>query len=312
MTHTALQDVGGARPTVLTVGFFDGFHLGHRAVVDRVTAAARLHDARSAVVTFDPHPRTVLTGHNVPLLSTLDEKSDLLLAAGIDLVVMVPFNRMLSESTAAEFVSDVLVDRMGAIHIVVGYDHSIGKGGAGDASTISRLGHDLGFTTEIVLPQIGPNGAFSSSRIRDSLQQRGDVGLAASQLGRLYDLTGTVVRGAGRGKDLGFPTANLEPAKPLKVVPADSVYAVRVTRQANNIEYEGIMNIGVRPTLTSGSARVLEVHLLEFDENLYGENLTVRFVDRIRGEQKFDGVEALKKQIRADLEDCIRILSRLP
>ncbi|MFV1981660.1 MAG: riboflavin biosynthesis protein RibF, partial [Rhodothermia bacterium] len=262
MTHLALRDIGGARPTVLTVGFFDGVHLGHRAVVNRVTAAARRRNSRSAVVTFEPHPRTVLTGHTIPLLSTLDEKSDLLLTAGIDLVVVVPFDRMLSESTAGEFVSDILVDHIGAIHIVVGYDHSIGKGGAGNASTITQLGRDLGFTTEIILPQSGPLGAYSSSQIRGSLQHRGDVSLAASQLGRLYNLTGTVVHGDGRGKELGFPTANLELPEPAKAVPANGVYAVQVIRQGTTAEYDGIMNIGVRPTLTSGSVRVLEVHLL--------------------------------------------------
>jgi len=259
------------------------------------------------VITFEPHPRSVLTGHPVPLLTTLDEKADLLSAAGIDLVAVVPFDQVLSELTAKEFVSEILVGQVGCVHVVVGFNHSIGRGGTGSAETIANLGDNLGFSTEIVEPKTGASGAFSSSMIRKALLDRGDVSSAASNLGRFYTITGTVVRGDGRGKEFGFPTANIEISETAKVVPANGVYAVRVTRNTDGAKHDGIMNIGVRPTVTAGTVRVLEVHLLQFDEELYGESLTVSFVDRIRNERKFEGVDALRAQIQDDISACIMI-----
>jgi len=190
----------------------------------------------------------------------------------------------------------------------VGYDHSLGKGASGNAETIAELGATLGYSTEVIGPTEGSTGALSSSRIRNALHENGNVVEASRQLGRAYSLTGRVIRGDGRGKQLGFPTANLALVDPDKVVPANGVYAVRVRRPATDADHDGIMNIGVRPTLTDGHARALEVHILGFDEDIYGELLTVSFIERIRDERKFDGIDALRRQIAQDLDDCIRIL----
>ncbi|MFC2085848.1 bifunctional riboflavin kinase/FAD synthetase [Bacteroidota bacterium] len=311
MPHTLLEDVGAACPTVLTVGVFDGVHLGHRTVIQRVVAAARRLGARSCVITFEPHPQTVLAASSIPLLSTTGEKSALLMSEGIDIVVVVPFDLDLSNLSARDFISDILIHKIGLIHLIIGYDHALGKGASGNASVIVQIGKEFDFTLEIIEPQADGGRAYSSSQIREILARDGNVADAKVRLGRMYELTGKVVHGDGRGKGLGFPTANLELDHTRKLVPANGVYAVTVTREANGSQYDGIMNIGVRPTLTSGMQRVLEAHLLEFDDDLYDEMLTIHFVDRIRDERKFDGVEELTSQIQYDLADCIRLLASL-
>lgn len=307
MALTSLYDLEETLPTVLTVGFFDGVHKGHRAIIDRVIRAAQGGDARSAVLTFEPHPQVVLSGERIPLLTTLEEKAKLLTSSGVDEVIVARFDKDLARLPPERFVSEILVRKIGMVHIVIGYNHSFGRGATGNAETISTLGDKLGFETEIVGPVEGPHGTVSSSGIRDLIAKRGAVASAASQLGRLYSLNGRVVQGDGRGKELGFPTANLQLQNSEKITPSNGVYAVKVGRPAHGTDHEGVMNVGVRPTVTAGEDRVLEVHLLQFDDDLYDEILTIRFVERIRDEQKFEGVEALKRQIRQDIVDCIRI-----
>lgn len=307
MEFTSLHDLQETPPTVLTVGFFDGVHRGHRAVIDRVISAARTRGALSAVLTFEPHPQVILTGRKIPLLTTLEEKAELLGSFGVDKVIVAPFDLRLAQMAPEQFVAETLVDRIGLVHIVIGYDHSFGRGATGNAETITALGGKLGFEVEIVGPVEGEYGTISSSGIRDLIGERGDVTTAARQLGRLYNLAGRVVHGDGRGKELGFPTANLQLEDGNKIIPLRGVYAVKVNRRAHGTTHDGVMNIGVRPTVTAGETRVLEVHLLEFDDDLYDEILTIEFLERIRDEQKFEGVEALKRQIGRDIEDCIRI-----
>jgi riboflavin kinase/FMN adenylyltransferase len=305
---TSLEHLSQPQPTVLTVGFFDGVHLGHRVIIDRVVSEARQRGVRSAVLTFDPHPKTVLNGQPIDLLTTLDEKSALISEAGIDEVIVAHFDESLSKLSPRDFVTDILIDRIGLVHAVVGYDHRFGHGGAGDAQTMVELGSELGYTTEVIEPHQGAAGPHSSSSIRSALLDNGDVASAASQLGRLYSVTGRVVKGDGRGKQVGFPTANLDLENDDKIVPANGVYAVFVSRPEKETRHSGIMNIGVRPTLTSGLRRVLEAHLLRFYDDLYDELLTVEFVDRIREEHKFKGIETLRTQISKDISDCIQVL----
>jgi riboflavin kinase/FMN adenylyltransferase len=273
-----------------------------------VVRESTLRDTRSVVVTFDPHPREILGGAEVRLLTTLSEKSEALDELGIDHLVVVKFSPQLSELSPEVFLSEVMIGQIGLSHLVVGYDHAIGKGASGDPETIARIGEQLGFSTEIVGPTSGPVGNVSSSGIRNVLLETGDVRLAAEQLGRRYGLSGKVVVGDGRGRKLGFPTANLASEDGSKVVPANGVYAVTVRIDEKTApKFDGVMNIGVRPTLTDSARRVPEVHLLDFDGDLYGHVLHVSFVERVRDEKKFRGPEELRQQIQQDIVDCIAI-----
>ena len=304
-----LQDLSGPLPSVATIGFFDGVHLGHRSIIDRLVATARSGDLRSVVVTFDPHPRVVLSGSSVSLLTSVEEKTRLLQSFGVHEVVVVPFTRALSQMSPREFLEEIMIAQVGLTHLIVGYDHAIGKDASGDADTIVELGSELGFQTDVIGPTQSDRGTISSSSIRHLLTDEGDVALASRQLGRPYTLRGTVVVGDGRGRQIGFPTANLALANPDKVVPANGVYAVQVRIGGSNehSRLNGVMNVGVRPTVTSSGERVLEVHILDFERDLYGQLIEVSFIERIRAEQRFSGIDELKRQIAKDTVDCMRI-----
>ncbi len=293
--------------TVLTVGSFDGVHKGHRAVLGQVMEEAGRTGARSVVLTFDRPPRAVLADESLPLLTTVEEKARIMTNLGISQVVVIPFDHSFASLDPEEFVQSIVVDRIGAEAIVLGYDHRFGRGGTGDVDTMRSLGSRHGFDVKVVPAQTNGGTTFSSSRIRNMVAS-GSVEEAASQLDRYHSLTGEVVHGDGRGRQIGFPTANLRLEHPEKVVPANGVYAVLVHRQSTDRWRGGVMNIGYRPTVTEGTERVAEVHLLNFEGNLYGELLDVSFVKRLREERRFDGLEALVNQITADRDNCIEVL----
>lgn len=293
---------------VVTVGTFDGVHLAHRAILEYVMERARTQQGRSTVVTFDPHPRSVLQGKEVPLLTTVRERGDVLEAMGLERLVVVTFTQDFARLRPEEYVEEVLVSRVGVQEMVVGYDHHFGRGGEGDTDLLKQLGGRYGFEVDIIPPQVVDEETVSSSQIRRLLIEDGDVDAAGKRLGRPYQLEGTIVRGDGRGKQIGFPTANLVPVDARKVVPRVGVYAVQVERPSAGEQYRGMMNIGVRPTF-EGTHKQLEVHLFDFDDELYGETLRVAFVERIRDEQKFDGVDELVAQLRRDRERSEEILA---
>ena len=302
-----LENVRRDDNSVVTVGTFDGIHTGHRVLVSRVLERAAARNARSVVVTFHPHPRSIIHPGEpgIRLLTTLEERAELLSEMGIDEMVVIPFDRDFSLLGSREFIEQVLWERIGVSELVVGYDHQFGKNREGTIETVRKLGNELGFRVEVVSRQEYGEHTISSSAIRRALQEEGDVSLAARLLGRPYLLRGTVVHGDGRGRSIGFPTANILPDSPEKVIPGTGVYAVRVDTDRGG--FNGMMNIGVRPTF-HGTGETLEVHLLDFKGDLYGTAIEIRFVERIRDEKKFDRTEELVRQIERDREATRHLL----
>ncbi len=296
-----LDQVRKDRASVLTVGTFDGVHLGHQAILQYLRERARAREGISTVLSFHPHPREIVEGTPLPLLTTIEERADLMAAAGLEQLIVLPFTKEFSRLSAEAFVENVLVRGIGARKIVIGYDHAFGRDRRGNADLLRTLGARHGFTVDMAPARIVAEQAVSSRKIRQFLEEAGDVAAAATMLGRPYGLEGKVVRGAGRGRDIGFPTANIEVTHPRKAIPAQGVYAVRVRRAAKNRDTAlmGMMNIGVRPTF-EGARRTLEVHLLDLDEDLYDEILRVEFVSRMRGERRFGSKNELARQLSED------------
>ena len=305
MTHV-VRDLAALDPgrSVVTIGNFDGVHRGHQVLLRRTVALAGTHDARAVAVTFDPHPATVLRPEAAPpLLQPLTERVGRLVEAGVDVVVVLPFTRELAAMTPAGFVGEILAGPLAAVRVVVGTNFRFGAKAAGDVVTLLELGEVHGFSPEAVTLLEVDGRRISSSAIRDHLQA-GEVDWARSALGRPYQLPGEVVRGDGRGRTIGFPTANLRPDEAL-VVPGAGVYAGHA--EVDGAWLPAVTNVGVRPTF-DGRAVTVEVHLLDAEEDLYGRQLSFRFEHRLRGEQRFDGPDELVAQIAEDVRAARRRL----
>jgi riboflavin kinase/FMN adenylyltransferase len=293
------------RGTVVTVGTFDGVHRGHWEVLQEIRRRAQATGRRSVLLTFDPHPlRIVRPDHAPPLLTTPVEKKEILAESGLDYAVFLSFTPELSRYEPRRFVEEVLVGRLAVAELVIGHDHGFGRGRSGDADTLRRIGEEIGFAVDVVAPVLADGQPISSSVIRTALQG-GDPEAAARGLGRPYALHGLVVRGDGRGRKLGFPTANLAVASSEKLIPASGIYAVRgVTRGGT---FDGALHLGPRPTFR-GSPPSIELHLLDFDGDLYGENVRVDFVRRLREVRPFDSAAALVAQMKDDVAEARRVL----
>jgi len=293
--------------SVLTLGNFDGIHLGHQELVRMVIGRAREIGGQSIVVTFRPHPLKVLAPEKCPpLISIYEEKIGLFEKLGIDVLVKIPFSLQFAEMTPREFVKGVLCDTLGAKDIFVGYNYRFGKGREGTTQMLKQMGREFGFKVHEV-EQISLDGeVISSTKIRQLLKD-GEVEHAARFLGRPYAITGIVIKGESRGKILGFPTANI--ASKHSIVPANGVYAVRLL--ARERCHDGIVNIGVRPTFDTRSLAI-EAHVFSFNEDLYGEEITLFFIRKLREERKFETVEKLIEQISKDIETAKEVLALTP
>ena len=295
--------------SVITIGTFDGLHRGHQAILKYLVDCAGAVEGTSTVVTFDPHPREVVRGDLVPLLTTIDERAEILSELGVERFVVIPFTRELSQMSAREYVQQVLIGAIGAREVVIGYDHAFGRNREGDADLLRLMGKEFGFGVNVIPAQVVGQHVVSSTEVRHALEA-GHVAEAASMLGRHYTFDGLVVEGDRRGREIGFPTANLEPAHPRKVIPADGVYAVWV-HDEEGCRHPGMMNIGVRPTV-DGTDRRYEVHLIDFDGDLYGRRLRTEFVDRTRDEQRFGSIDELTRQLSQDRLRCKAVLGLIP
>ena len=275
---------------VVTTGFFDGVHLGHRHVIETVVSCARERGQEAVVVTFWPHPRTVLQqdARDFRILTTLEEKKRMLLECGIDRVEVLPFTRDFAALTAREYLN-LLKDKYDASVIVMGFDNRIGC----DRLSAKQI-RDV-----IIVDEIGDN-SLSSTKIRKELLD-GNIAQANAMLGYEYEMTGAVVAGNRLGRTIGFPTANMQLYEPLKLVPGNGVYCVEV--EVLGAKYRGMCNIGMRPTV-GGVSRTIETHILDFDQDIYGLPITLRFARRIRDERKFDSLEELRKQLEQDRDAC--------
>jgi riboflavin kinase/FMN adenylyltransferase len=297
----------GAGGTVVTVGTFDGVHRGHWAVLEEIRARAEQTGRRSVLLTFHPHPLSIVRPeHAPPLLTTPVEKKEILAESGLDLAVFLRFTALLSRYSPERFVEEILVARLGVEELVIGYDHGFGRGRSGDADTLRRLGERWGFSVDVVPPVEVDGEAISSSSIRRAVAA-GAMPAAGQGLGRPYSLRGLVVRGDGRGRQLGFPTANLGGVASEKLMPPSGIYAVRGVTRAGT--FDGALHLGPRPTF-QGAPPTIELHLLDFRGDLYGEEVRVDFVERLREVLPFDSVEALVDQMRDDVARVRAVLSR--
>jgi len=287
-------DSGGS---VVTVGTFDGLHRGHAVLIERLLAAARAERCRSVVATFEPHPLRVVRPEAAPaLLTTREEKLELLGQMGVDAVALIAFTKGLAALTPEEFARILLVERLGARRVVIGYDHGFGRDRTGDAATLRAVGEREGFSVDVVPPVMHDREPVSSSRIRRALQN-GDMASAATGLGRPYGMRGRVVAGDGRGRTLGFPTANLALNDPHKLLPLDGIYAVRA--DVDGELRDGVLHLGPRPTYP-GAAPTVELHLLDFDGDLYGRDVALQFCTRLRGIESFPDSASLSAAIESD------------
>lgn len=304
-----LKDAERVPNSVVTVGTFDGVHAGHRAIIDKVVEKAKKRDARSVLVTFDPHPRNIINPGDagIKLLTTLQERSEILQELGIDTMIVIPFDRDFSLLSSEEFVRDIIHKKIGVSEFVIGYDHQFGRNREGTIETIEELGEELGFDSYVVSKREVGDRTVSSTAIRNAISEDGDVEEAARLLQRPYRLNGTVVHGDKRGKEIGFPTANIKPEHVNKIIPQNGVYAVNI--RIDEAWYDGMMNIGVRPTF-EGTAQTLEVHIFDFDEEIYGKEIQVRFIHRIRDEKKFGSKEELIDQLKEDKKQAVKLLGK--
>lgn len=293
------------RPAVVTVGTFDGVHRGHWEVLREIGRRARALGGRSILVTFHPHPlRVVRPEHAPPLLTTLAEKREILAESGLEYVVFVPFTRTLQRYPARRFVEEILVGRVGMDELVIGYDHGFGRDREGGVETLREIGREMGFAVDVVEAFHAEGEPVSSSRIRRLLEE-GDVAAAARLLGRPYRLEGVVVRGERKGRELGFPTANVEIGDAEKMLPRQGVYAARGWVRGERVP--GLLHLGPRPTFP-GFAPTVELYLMDWSGDIYGDHVRVEVVERIRDVAPFPSAEMLVEAMRADERAGRRIL----
>ena len=285
------------QPTVLTIGTFDGVHLGHQKIIERVVTTARQEGLLATIFTFFPHPRMVVQhDKSLKLIHTLEEKKQLLQQLGVDLLVVQPFNEAFAQLTAEEFVSTILVQHLNVKKVIIGYDHRFGRNRTANINDMRLFGEKYGFAVEEISVQEVDEVSVSSTKIREALN-KGDVTTAEHYLGAPYSLTGTVVHGLKLGRTLGYPTANIQVIEDYKLIPKDGVYAVYSYIGARKVY--GMMSIGKNPTI-EGKGASIEVYFFDFNGDLYDRELTIYFVKYLREERKFSSVALLKKQLQDD------------
>lgn len=300
------------RSPVITMGVFDGVHLGHRMLLERVTMEAGNSGSEGVAVTFDPHPRIVLTGDpsSLRFLTDIEERIGLLSQTGISHLVIIPFTAELSRMTAREFVEEVLCRHLGARHLIAGYNHHFGRRLEGDSNTIIECSRSMDFRVTREKAFMIDGEVVSSSSIRGFLEG-GEVVKAAGMLGYRYSLKGKVVAGKMIGRGLGFPTANIAPLFAFKLIPGSGVYAVEVMIEDEPVWRPAMLNIGLRPTIGRNDGRsTIEAHIIDFSSDIYGKIVTVRFFERLRDEMKFSNTDALAAQLAIDRERSIALLRR--
>jgi riboflavin kinase / FMN adenylyltransferase len=293
--------------TVVTIGTFDGVHVGHKKIIKKLVANARANGLRSTILTFFPHPRMVLQqSSDLKLLNTLDEKMMILEATGLEQLIIHPFTMEFSRLSAEEYVRDILVDALQAKKVIIGYDHRFGRNRTATIEDLRVYGQRFGFEVEQISVEEVDEVSVSSTKIRNALME-GDIETANLYLGYNYMLSGTITRGKGLGRQLDFPTANLQIAETYKLVPENGVYVVKSWIDGH--EVYGMMNIGYNPTV-NGTEKSIEVHFFDFNEDLYGRDIRVEMLHRLRDETRFDSIDELKLQLQKDKERSLAYISR--
>ena len=295
--------------TIVTIGTFDGIHIGHQKILKDLIKTAKKEGKKSVLLTFFPHPRMVLQKENkILLLNTIKEKSILLEKMGLDYLIIHPFSKEFSRLTALDFVRDILVNKLNTSRLIIGYDHHFGKNREGNIHQLKEYSLLYDFKVEEIPAQDIDDVSVSSTKIRTALKE-GNLKTANNYLGYHYMLNGTVVSGKKLGGTIGFPTANLEIKEPYKLIPKTGVYIIKT--HINTVLYTGIMNIGFNPTVL-GKHQTIEAHLFDFNEDLYGKEIMIEFIYFLREEHKFESVKELVVQLNIDKEDAISYLSNNP
>ena len=305
--YRSIEDYDEDKRSVVTIGTFDGIHLGHQKILSRLIKSSKNKDLNSVVLTFFPHPRIILNKYNeVKMIDTLDEKIIHLNEIGIDSLVIHPFDKNFSLLSANQFIKDFLVDKLKIKHIIIGYDHRFGKGREASVTDLKNYADDYDFTVEEIKAQEIEKITVSSTKIRNSINQ-GDIKTTEKYLGRSFNLTGKIVKGDGLGKKINYPTANIFIEETYKIIPKDGVYLVETI--IKDKLFKGMMNIGHRPTIGT-NVKSIEVHLFNFNEDIYGKVISIKMISKIRNEKKFSSIEALKEQLVKDENYCLKLINK--
>lgn len=293
---------------VVTIGNFDGVHIGHKKIIETLISRAKEHNGTPIVITFKNHPRTVFHPESIcRMITTVEEKQDALHLLGINNIIMLKFTREFSNLTAEQFYSELLIGKLKVKEIVIGYDHAFGKNREGNIDYLVKLSERTGIIVNRVEEEVFNDEVISSTFLREEID-KGNMNMVSKLLGRKYSLTGKVVKGAGRGRGLGFPTANILPDYQEKIVPGNGAYAASIKFNDKTIFF-GMLNIGYNPTF-NGTGRSIEMNIFDFKCDIYGEGVTITFFEKIRDEIKFDSADSLVKQIKMDEEKIRKIFEK--
>jgi riboflavin kinase/FMN adenylyltransferase len=308
IVHNGYENLEGIKNAVVTIGTFDGIHLGHQEIISRIIELAKSVNGETALVTFWPHPRYVLSKDHsdLKLLTTFDEKAEILEQLGLDHIVRVNFTKEFSQWTSEQFIQRIIISALHTKRLVIGYDHRFGKDREGGFEHLKNHSHRYGFEVEEISKQTIDHVGISSTKIRNAIEA-GEVEFAHDFLGRFYEINGEVVSGDKIGKTLGFATANIRVEEPYKLVPADGAYAI--IAELKGKQYHGMLNIGYRPTV-DGKTKKIEANIFDFKEDIYGEKIKVSFIKKLRDEVKFDSKEELSSQLQKDKEKAKQILNQ--
>ncbi|MAS15856.1 MAG: riboflavin biosynthesis protein RibF [Flavobacteriaceae bacterium] len=305
--YRSINEYNEDKRSVVTIGTFDGLHHGHQKIFKRVINSSKNKNLSSVVLTFFPHPRIILNKYNdIKMIDTLDEKILHINKIGIDSLIIHPFDKNFSLLSANQFIKDYLVEKLKMKHIIIGYDHRFGKGREASVTDLKNYASDYDFTVEEIQAQEIEKIAISSTKVRNSINN-GDLKTTEKYLGRCFNLTGKVIKGDGLGKKIMYPTANIFVKEKYKIIPKDGVYLIKTF--IKNKLYNGMMNIGHRPTI-GANEKSLEVHLFNFNKDIYGEQISVDIISKIRDEKKFSSIEALKDQLVKDENHCLKLINK--
>lgn len=304
----SIDDFTSDRKTVLTLGTFDGVHIGHKKIVDRLIQSATDENCESVILTFFPHPRMVLQeSSEIVLLNTIDERAELLKKSGLDSLIIHPFDKAFSRLTAEEFIRDILIEKLNIHKIIIGYDHRFGRNRTANIDDLIEFGREYDFEVEQISAQELNDVSVSSTKIRKAISE-GDISLANAYLGYPYLLTGKVVHGRKLGRTIGYPTANIHIVEEYKLVPKDGVYVISAILNGNKVD--GMMSIGNNPTIENAKHSI-EINFFDFDADLYDQTIQISILHRIRDEAKFDSVDILKEQIADDKVKSLAFLKTI-
>ena len=307
--HYNIDEIPAIKNAIVSQGTFDGVHMAHKKIIERLKQIASIKNGESVIITFEPHPRIVLLplDHGLQLLSTLNEKINLLEKVGIDHLIILPFTKEFSRLSSEQFIRNILVNKIKTNTLVIGYDHRFGKNREGSFEHLKNSASLYEFEVEEIPEQDIDDIAVSSTKIRQALLNN-DIQTAQKYLGNSYSLEGKVIKGNQLGRTIGYPTANIEVENSYKLIPQDGVYAVWVWY--NKARFGGMLNIGNNPTIKD-KGRSIEVNIFDFEKEIYTENLKIEFVSKLRNEEKFDGLDALKNQLHLDKQNALAILNKI-